>query len=283
MTAMAWSVEGKTDGRIPKAIPATLTRAPQGKKLTDALKELTDGKLWKAIDAAYEIHDFLQWNLSAADIASRSEAKSRAGASGGRRSAEARQKHQPSTSEAPASAVLQVAAKTSEAEGKPKSLSKSQTKSEEPAPEGVVVLVEDPDRETMCPMDLCERAEKLDVFSSIASSLQVATEDLRKEAGQFVAYWTVGGGAGQRRRQWMAKLRQRLVTRVKEGAIAPAVAPVDAAAEARAKERLAREAERQQREIDAQTAEARASLLAKGIDPDKAPPFDLAALTARIG
>ena len=38
MTAMAWSVEGKTDGRITKAIPATLTRAPQGKKLTEALK-----------------------------------------------------------------------------------------------------------------------------------------------------------------------------------------------------------------------------------------------------
>lgn len=147
ITAMAWSVEGKTDGRVPKAIPATLTRAPVGKKLKDALKELTESGVWVAKGDDFEIHDFLQWNLSAADIAARSEAKARAGASGGRRSGEARQKQQASNSEAPASPVVHVATKLVEA--KPKPLSQSLPNPEEeaepaaPSPEALAELNRD--------------------------------------------------------------------------------------------------------------------------------------------
>jgi len=123
VTAMAWSVEGKTDGKIPFLIPQTLTRAPSGKKLREIVDELVRMGLWIEGSDAYQIHDFLQWNLSASEIAARSEMKSRAGAAGGRRSGEARAKQVPSRTEAPASPVLGAAAKTPEAESKPKSQS----------------------------------------------------------------------------------------------------------------------------------------------------------------
>lgn len=33
---------------------------------------------------------------------------------------------------------------------------------------------------------------------------------VRAAVGEFAAYWTLGGGAGKTRRNWMARLRQRL-------------------------------------------------------------------------
>lgn len=328
MTAMAWSVEGKTDGRIPKAIPATLTRAPQGKKLTEALKELTEGGLWKAVDAAYEIHDFLQWNLSAADIAARSEAKSRAGASGGRRSGEARQKQAASTSEAPASAVLHVAAKTSEAKPKPLSQSlpdlgsyklhsKDLTGSAQKSADLVVCddeslgfqrryelwaknpgafVLEDGHKRpeflavwfAWCrPFGITEGpviTQRVDTdvmavvnaFASGKTLAQLLAVGKEAEKSPFIASLREQRKGGPS--VFSAKVIRQMLADA--GTVEP---EFDPAIEAKAQQRLAREAERQQREIDAQTETARASLIARGIDPDKAPPFDLSALTARIG
>lgn len=112
LTAMAWCVESKTDGAVPSVIPQTLTRAPLGKKLVAVLKELTDLGVWIPKPGGYQIHNFLQWNLSAADISARSEAKSRAGSVGGLRSAQAKAKQESSSCLEPASGVLEVAAKT---------------------------------------------------------------------------------------------------------------------------------------------------------------------------
>lgn len=90
VTAMAWSVEGKTDGRIPLGVPRTLTCAPRGSALAKVLSELVTAKVWLSLGGdGYEIHDFLQWNLSAKEVAARSEAKAIAGQAGGR----ARVKH----------------------------------------------------------------------------------------------------------------------------------------------------------------------------------------------
>lgn len=215
VTAMAWSVEGRTDGRIPKGVPATLTRAPIGKKLTAALLELTKSRAWTEVGDDFEIHDFLQWNLSAADIAARSEAKAKAGASGGKRSGEARGKRSASTGEAPASGVLPVAANLGEAESKPLPL--PLPKSEEQHQQEVVVQAFDLDRETACPADIVLRAEEAGVFTELATALGVEEASLREEAGRFVGYWAVGAGAGKKRRHWMAKLRQRLVERAQSG------------------------------------------------------------------
>ena len=48
VTAKAWCVEHETDGRMRTGIPGTLTRAPHGKALTAAIKELVDAVLWEA-------------------------------------------------------------------------------------------------------------------------------------------------------------------------------------------------------------------------------------------
>jgi hypothetical protein len=125
VTAMAWCIEEKIDGKIPKEIPQTMTRAPQGKALDKVVAELIKAGLWVATDAGYEIKNFLDWNLSAAEIAARSEAKAKAGASGGRSSGQARRKQEPSKPEAAASPPLQPAAEKVEAKAKPLSLSLS--------------------------------------------------------------------------------------------------------------------------------------------------------------
>lgn len=114
VTAMAWCVEERTDGKVGYKIPATLTRAPSGKALRKALAELTDAGLWHETQDGYQIHDFLEWNLSAADYA----AKAAAGAAGGRRSGSTRRSKSEagasppgSKSEAGASADAQANAK----------------------------------------------------------------------------------------------------------------------------------------------------------------------------
>jgi hypothetical protein len=78
---------------------------------------------------------------------------------------------------------------------------------------------EDPGRETACPLDLYDRAEQAGVHTELAGRLTVPIESLRQETREFVAYWTIGGGMGQRRTTWVARLRQRLVKRAGEGAL----------------------------------------------------------------
>lgn len=80
ITAGAWCAEHMTDGFIPKKMVQTLTRAPSGKKLASAIKSLLDAKIWHDKGEHYELHDFLDWNLSKAQW----QARVSAGAAGGR-------------------------------------------------------------------------------------------------------------------------------------------------------------------------------------------------------
>lgn len=90
ITAKCWCVEEKSDGRVPKAIPATLPAAPRGKALTRILDELVDAELWERTEDGFLIHDFLKYNPSAAESEARSQAAAIAGAAGGRAKAEKR-------------------------------------------------------------------------------------------------------------------------------------------------------------------------------------------------
>jgi len=95
-----------------------------------------------------------------------------------------------------------------------------ETRRDETTPAGAVVVpVDAGDRETRCPTDLLERAETAGIFAELANMLHVSEEILREETRRFAGYWTIGGGAGKKRRHWMGKLRQRLVERAQEGAL----------------------------------------------------------------
>ncbi len=69
----------------------------------------------------------------------------------------------------------------------------------------------DPGRETQCPLDLHMIADTNGTLVSLAEKLSVPLDSIRHESRQFVAYWTIGKGAGQRRTGWMGRLRQRIV------------------------------------------------------------------------
>jgi hypothetical protein len=70
--------------------------------------------------------------------------------------------------------------------------------------------VEDPGRETVCPLDLFDRAEKAGVHTELAEKLPAPIEAVRHETREFVKYWTIGKGGGRRKAGWMRWLRQRI-------------------------------------------------------------------------
>lgn len=66
------------------------------------------------------------------------------------------------------------------------------------------------DRETMCPLNLLERAAAAGVVAELADAYRLREATVAKAVEEFVSYWTIAGGSGKRRRNWMARLRQRL-------------------------------------------------------------------------
>ena len=101
----AWAMWGKgnlycqrhkTDGRIPAAAIASLSKA---KKPKDVAAELVRARLWEEADGAYQVHDYLDHNRSAAEIDAIAESRRSAGKRGGVRSGEARSKDEALASE----------------------------------------------------------------------------------------------------------------------------------------------------------------------------------------
>lgn len=85
VTAMAWSVEERSDGHVPSNIPKTLTGAPRSPKALKAvLDELVDAELWERTDEGFLVHDFLNYNPSAAQCEARRQAAAIAGSAGGK-------------------------------------------------------------------------------------------------------------------------------------------------------------------------------------------------------
>lgn len=90
-------------------------------------------------------------------------------------------------------------------------------KAQQTVTQDVTVVLLDADRETMCPISLGLPAEAI---SEMAGKLGVDTADVVAAQQEFVAYWTIGGGAGQRRRNWVARLRQDVVRKHERGQLA---------------------------------------------------------------
>src|ERR1035437_4243353 len=85
-----WSSQHETDGRVPLSTALTIGPARLWKKLLEAIPPGHVHGLVEAIDGGYQIHDFLDYNPSAAEVLALREARSTAGRNGGSRSADAR-------------------------------------------------------------------------------------------------------------------------------------------------------------------------------------------------
>jgi hypothetical protein len=65
-------------------------------------------------------------------------------------------------------------------------------------------------RETICPTDLEARCERVQIPEQFAKAYAAPIEAVRAEIRETVAYWTIGGGTGKRRRNWPKVVRSRL-------------------------------------------------------------------------
>jgi hypothetical protein len=214
-----------TDGFVPTAalarecLPVPITPS-KAKKLAEQLCEARlrpeDPGLFERVEGGYRVHDFLDWNPSKAEVESKRKAdrerkKTRPDSGGspvdipsgipngiptGRRAdseAPRASAHAPARASRPAQPFPAIPDPNDE-EGSSSVFQKDLT---------------DSDDETPIPLDLVERAERLGVFSSMLARMPgVHVEQLRDKARGFVAYWAIGGGTGQRRRRWMARLRE---------------------------------------------------------------------------
>jgi hypothetical protein len=82
LLALSWCGDALTDGFLPKGQPARLL----GRPVDNLIVELIRVGLWERSGDGYQIHDYLDYNFSKAQV----EAASRARSAGGRRGAEAR-------------------------------------------------------------------------------------------------------------------------------------------------------------------------------------------------
>jgi hypothetical protein len=80
--ALSWCGDALTDGLIPKGQPARL----RGRPVENVIAELLRVGLWERSGDGYQIHDYLDYNFSKAQVGAASRARS----AGGRRGAEAR-------------------------------------------------------------------------------------------------------------------------------------------------------------------------------------------------
>lgn len=75
----------------------------------------------------------------------------------------------------------------------------------------------EPERETICPLDLLSRPGVRTALRELAENLPAPLESLESEASEFVSYWTIGKGMGRKRLNWPKELRERLRKRFHEG------------------------------------------------------------------
>lgn len=85
VTLIAWSNRNQTDGSVPKGLPARLGAGPELIASMVAREILEDG------GDEYRIHDYLEWQRSAAQIQELAEKRAEAGRRGGEAKARAQQ------------------------------------------------------------------------------------------------------------------------------------------------------------------------------------------------
>jgi len=199
VTASAWCVEERTNGLVPVKVPATLPAAPRGKALAKVLTELVEAGLWDEVAGGHAIHDFLKYNPTAEEAEAMRQAKAAAGALGGKRSAATRASKRQACASAGGQAGAQPSAQANE----------QQNSSPIPIPipipiPGEAAAAIDSDRERPLSPDF--QLHPLAV-AELAKALKRPEAVILEAVREFVAYWTIGGGANKPRAHWQAKCR----------------------------------------------------------------------------
>jgi hypothetical protein len=86
----------------------------------------------------------------------------------------------------------------------------------------------DPDRETPIPLDFKTRFPS-SAIEELAEGYKVPKSAIEAELHEFATYWSIGAGAGKRRRNWAAQFRRRVQTRAQAGELGAVASPKDPA------------------------------------------------------
>lgn len=185
VTAWAWCVELRTDGHLPKGMVPALTRAPQGRQLQRIICELVAAELWHDRGDRFEVHDFLDYNMSSDQY----EARARAGASGGRTSGESRRTKSKALASSDSKQVLRVCSTKTQPESESESESESEISvSQIREPERSASMADAPDtqnsqiRVISGVRDPCRMS-----FVEVSPKAKALFEVWRSESGKFGA------------------------------------------------------------------------------------------------
>lgn len=231
------------DGVIPDEVLPGLY-APSARNCQKLADRLVEVKLWDRVDGGYRVHNYHRWNPSAEQVErERAEGRRRAAASYSRRksspeespktSSVLRPKKSDSSGSTPTPTPIPDLTYRTDAEdltGLPReapspgasvrpSVDSSNQLRKEPEPEPVTDIrsVPEPlsepdpdDRETVCPLNLLERAESIGLVAELSEKLNEPRAVIRDAIQEFVGFWTIGGGTGRRKRNWMRHLREHI-------------------------------------------------------------------------
>jgi hypothetical protein len=197
------------DGFIPALVLPMLYPFRGPKKLA---ARLVDVGLWEKVDGGYRVHNYHQWNPTKEQVEAEREAGRRRAAESyarkhGKSSPEESQKSEPKKHDSSGSTPTPLHSTPSQPAD-----AGSPARALDGAPDST-----DSDHESPIPMDLLRRAEERGVIGDLAEKLRIPRESVEDAAREFIGYWTIGKGTGQRRRHWMAKLREHVRQRHEQG------------------------------------------------------------------
>jgi hypothetical protein len=203
-----------TDGDVPKFMLKTVSGPERARDREHALAVLVGVGLLEEQKDAYRLHDFLDHCRSRATIL---EAR--------RRNADRQAKFRgvPTVS----NGVTNARVTPSVTLPSPLLSPPLHSKEEESARASEQDTWDGSERETACPLDLEQRAISLKIHEKLAESLKADPISVLASMREFVGYWTIGAGMGQRRKHWMRKLREH----VRKGAGRPGGLEAPGAAE----------------------------------------------------
>jgi hypothetical protein len=207
-----------SDDALPTVLPNQISRA-RAKKLADKLCEARLSPSGSGLFSrdekrlGYVVHDFLAWNPSKAQTDSKRE-KDRLRKERARQMAESTRTERGQRTESTGADGGHLAESASSPRARARAPapdpSPAQPSPAQPYPAQPSPAQPSPARElpTVCPLDL---EEMFDGYEDISDRLGVPIPVLKAGANEFVSYWTIGAGAGQRKTHWPRWLRKDLM------------------------------------------------------------------------